>query len=332
VDPVAEPRYLKLAKSGELKKRAEQLAGRLSSCDICPRDCHVNRVAGERGYCHSGYLPIVASFCDHHGEEPAISGARGSGTIFFGNCNLSCVYCQNHQISQDWKEQSRNEVEISELARDMIYLQDRGCHNINFVSPSHFVPQVVKAVEEAAGMELHIPLVYNSSGYDSPETVTALDGIIDIYLPDIRYSSDSAAARYSGAKDYVINSRQAIKEMYRQVGDLLTDEEGIAISGLIVRHLILPNGLAGTAESFEWLVKELSPSVTLSVMAQYSPQFKAGQFPEIARKISRDEYESAIAVLERLGLENGWLQEMEASDNYLPDFSTGEHPFESRSN
>ena len=327
-----EPGYLKLARSGELKERAARLKERLRSCDICPRNCHVDRISDERGFCHSAFLPIVSSYCDHHGEEPALSGKRGSGTIFFGNCNLSCVYCQNHQISQDWKEQNKNEIAILDLARDMIYLQDRGCHNINFVSPSHFVPQVVLAVNEAVPMGLNIPLVYNSSGYDDFNTIKSLDGIIDIYLPDIRYSSDEAALKYSGAKDYVVNSRNSIKEMYRQVGDLATDEDGIAVKGLIIRHLILPEGLAGTAESLEWLAKEVSPTVTLSLMAQYSPRFKAGQFREISRKITVREYEDAVAVVERLGFENGWLQEMEASDNYLPDFSADDHPFESRTN
>jgi len=329
---MTEPGYIRLSKSGELKKRALEFEQRLKSCDICPRNCMVDRINNERGYCHSGYLPIVASFCDHHGEEPALSGTRGSGTIFFGNCNLSCVYCQNHQISQDWREQSRNEVSIRELVRDMIYLQEHGCHNINFVSPSHFVPQMVLAITEAVSAGLRIPVVYNSSGYDSLEIIKALDGIVDIYLPDIRYSSDAVAARYSGAKDYVLNARNAIKEMYRQVGDLVTDEDGVAISGLIIRHLILPNGLAGTEESLGWLAREVSPSVTLSVMAQYSPQYKARQLPEIARKITFREYKDAVAVLQKLGLENGWLQEMEASDNYLPDFSTGDHPFEPRTN
>jgi putative pyruvate formate lyase activating enzyme len=325
-----EPGYLKLWQSGELKTRAAALEKRLKSCDICPRNCGVDRTGGEKGYCHSAYLPIVASFCDHHGEEPAISGSGGSGTIFFGNCNLSCVYCQNYQISQDHKEQSRNEVGIDRLASDMILLQDRGCHNINFVSPSHFVPQIIRALEIAVPLGLRLPLVYNSSGYDSIDTIKSLDGIIDIYLPDIRYSADYASEKYSNAKDYVLHSRRAIKEMHRQVGDLVVDEDGIAQKGLIVRHLILPNGLAGTEDSLEWLANEVSPSVTLSIMAQYSPQFKAGLFQELNRKISSAEYDEALDLLDRFGLENGWLQEMEASDSYLPDFSTGEHPFEGR--
>jgi putative pyruvate formate lyase activating enzyme len=324
------PAYIKLFNSGELDIRADQLEQRLRSCDICPRDCRIDRIKGERGYCNSGFLPVVSSFCDHHGEEPAISGNKGSGTIFFGNCNLKCVYCQNHQISQDPDNQKRNEISIEELSRHMIYLQDGlHCHNINFVSPSHFVPQILKAVNMAVPLGLHIPFVYNSSGYDSLETIKALDGIIDIYLPDIRYSSEIAARKYSGAKDYVLHSRNAIKEMFRQVGELELDESGIAIRGLIVRHLILPDDIAGTSESLEWLANEVSTNIWLSVMAQYSPQFKAGLFPEINRKITADEYDAAVGVMGRLGFENGWLQELESSDNYIPDFSSGDHPFES---
>ena len=245
-----EPGYLALYRSGELERRVRRLEARLASCDICPRECGVNRLEGETGFCHSARLPIVSSFCAHHGEEPVLSGSRGSGTVFFGNCNMRCVYCQNHQISQDYKAQRRYEVDTHILAERLLYLQDElGCHNINFVSPSHFVPQMVRAVLEAVPMGLRLPLVYNTSGYDSVETLRELDGIISIYLPDLRYASNKWGRKFSQAPDYVERSRAAIKEMYRQVGDLVVDDEGIAQKGLIVRHLILPNGLAGSEDS-----------------------------------------------------------------------------------
>lgn len=320
--------YIDLYYSGELSKRADVLGKRLSSCDICPRKCKVNRVKGEIGFCHSAFYPIVASFCDHHGEEPALSGTNGSGTIFFGNCNLRCCYCQNYQISQNWTNQSANEMDFLELARKMVYLQDElGCHNINFVSPTHFVPQILRAVNEAIPLGLHIPLVYNTNAYDSLETICMLDGIIDIYLPDIKYSSNKLAYRYSEAPDYVQISRQAIKEMYRQVGDLILNDKGVAIRGLIIRHLILPQNIAGSRKSLEWLARNLSTKVALSIMSQYWPSHKARSIPELARKISRNEYNSVVQILEQLGFENGWLQQLDSADYYLPDFESNEHPF-----
>ena len=324
-----EPGYIPLSRSGELERRAEALEARLASCDICPRNCKVNRLHNETGFCHSGFLPIVSSVCAHRGEEPAISGQRGSGTVFFGNCNMRCVYCQNYQISQSWREQKSNEIDCKALAANMLYLQDDlKCHNINFVSPSHFVPQMVRAIAEAAPMGLHIPIVYNTGGYDSLDTLKQLDGIIDIYLPDIRYADNKTARKYSQAPDYVVHNRAAIKEMYRQVGDLVVDKNGLAQRGLIVRHLILPNGLAGSEESLEWISGELSPAVTMSVMSQYSPQHRAHKIPLLSRKISVAEYEGVVGVLFRLSMENGWLQELSSSDTYLPDFEREGHPFD----
>jgi len=214
------PGYHKLYQTGALKQRAEALEARLSSCDICPRVCGVNRLEEEHGFCHSGRLPVVASYCDHHGEEPAISGSKGSGTIFFGNCNMRCVYCQNHQISQNRQKQQSNEISCHTLAEYMIHLQDTlECHNINLVSPSHFVPQIIRAIYLAVPMGLKLPLVYNSSGYDSVDTLKELESIIDIYLPDLRYASDKEAEKYSEAETYVINARLAIKEMCRRTGN-----------------------------------------------------------------------------------------------------------------
>jgi len=325
---VFEPGYLALYRSGELERRAQELEARLGSCDICPRHCGVNRLRGERGFCHSAYLPIVAAVCAHHGEEPPISGNRGSGTIFFGNCNMRCVYCQNHQISQNWRRQSSREIDFRSLAERMLYLQDElGCHNINLVSPSHFVPQIVRALLEAVPLGLRLPLVYNSSGYDSVSTLRALDGIIDIYLPDLRYASDRWARKFSRAPNYVAHARAAIREMYRQVGELVLDEAGLAQRGLIVRHLILPHGLAGSQDSLTWLAKELSPRVAVSIMSQYFPAHRAGRIPLLARKLTAGEYSQVMELAERLGLENGWVQEMGAADSYLPDFDREPHPF-----
>jgi putative pyruvate formate lyase activating enzyme len=325
---VRESSYLTLYRSGELKKRAESLEARLVCCDICAQKCGVDRLKGERGFCKSGLLPIVSSYCAHTGEEPALSGTNGSGTIFFGNCNMRCVYCQNYQISQDPATQEKNSIDCHELARQMLYLQNElKCHNLNLVSPSHFVPQIVKALLEAVPLGLNLPLVYNTGGYDSLETIRALDGIVDIYLPDIRYSEDATALKYSGAADYVQNNRSAIKEMYRQVGDLQVDENEIAYKGVIVRHLILPEDLAGSGESLTWLARELSPDITLSIMSQYYPCHKAAEYRELSRTITWEEYSKVVELLEELGMENGWLQEMDAPANYLPDFTRDGHPF-----
>jgi len=322
------PGYIDLYHSGELKQRAERLEARLASCDICPRECRVNRLEGEMGFCHSAYLPIVSAVCAHHGEEPAISGSRGSGAIFFGNCNMRCVYCQNYQISQDWKKQQSKEMDFHTLAESMLYLQDElGCHNINFVSPSHFIPQLVRAVVKAVPMGLKIPLVYNTNSFDSVKTLKELDGIIGVYLPDLRYASDTWAKKFSQAPGYVAQAREAIKEMYGQVGELVVDEFGLAQRGLIVRHLILPNGLAGSEDSLAWLAGEVSPTVTVSIMSQYLPLYRAQRISLLSRTISASEHKAVLKLLDELGLENGWVQGMEAAENYLPDFEREGHPF-----
>lgn len=322
-----EPGYSALYRSGELKRRAEVLEARLSACDICPRQCGVNRLEGKRGFCHSAYRPSVASFCAHHGEEPALSGSRGSGTVFFGNCNMRCVYCQNYQISQDYKAQRHNEIDIAVLAGHFLYLQELGCHNINLVSPSHYVPQFVRAVLEAVPRGLRLPLVYNTSSYDSLDTLRQLDGVVDIYLADLRYASNKWGWRFSRATDYVERSRAAIKEMQRQVGDLETDEAGIARRGLIVRHLILPNGLAGSRDSLSWLVGEVSPRVAVSLMSQYFPAHRAPHKRLLSRTISPEEYDEVAKLVDELGIENGWLQAMGASRDYRPDFANEAGPF-----
>ncbi len=325
-----EPGYIALYRSGELERRVEALEARLGSCDICPRECEVNRLKGEHGFCHSARLPVVSAVCAHYGEEPVISGSKGSGAVFFGNCNMRCVYCQNYQISQDWARQQSQEMDCHTLAERLLYLQDElGCHNINFVSPSHFVPQLVRTVLEAVPRGLRLPLVYNTSGYDSIKSLRELDGIISIYLPDLRYASDKWARKFSQSPEYVAHARAAIQEMYRQVGNVVLDEAGLVQRGLIVRHLILPNGLAGSQDSLTWLVSEVSPAVTVSIMSQYFPAHRASRVSSLSRTISPSEYSEVIKLVDRLGLNNGWLQEMGASENYLPDFTHEGHPFDS---
>jgi putative pyruvate formate lyase activating enzyme len=321
------PSYIPLSRSGELTKRAERLYARLAACDICPRGCGVERLKGERGYCHSAAPPIVSSFCAHHGEEPALSGSRGSGTIFFGNCNLRCVFCQNYQISQDPAAQEANETTVERLAEIMLQLQAQGCHNINLVSPSHFVPQIVKALSIAAPWGLSLPVVYNTNAYDSLETIRELEGVVDIYLPDLKYASDDYAMRYSQAPDYVGTARAAIREMFRQTGGLVLDDDGMAQRGVIVRHLILPHDISGTRESLQWLSREVSTDITLSLMSQYHPGHQAGEHPELWRQITAAEHAAAMDALEESGIENGWAQGPEAPENYLPDFKRKGHPF-----
>jgi putative pyruvate formate lyase activating enzyme len=322
------PGYIALYQSGELARRAKALTERLAACDICPRECAKNRLEGKTGHCRSGLLPIVSSYCAHRGEEPALSGDKGSGTIFFGNCNMRCVYCQNHQISQSPEAQRGNEISIKTLAERMLYLQDElKCHNINLVTPSHFVPQIVSALVAAVPLGLHLPLVYNTSSYDSLKTLKELDGVIDIYLADIRYASNELGRQYSRARNYVDHARAAIKEMQRQVGDLVTDDNDIAQRGLIIRHLVLPNDIAGSRESLEWLIQEVSPKVAVSVMAQYYPTHRARKYPELNRKITLEEYQAVADLVEKLGIENGWLQGMESTETYRPDFTDTE-PFE----
>jgi putative pyruvate formate lyase activating enzyme len=322
-----EPGYVALYNSGELERRAQVLEERLSECDICPRECGADRLAGKTGSCHSGLLPIISTVCAHHGEEPVLSGRRGSGTIFFANCNMRCVYCQNYQISQEPENQQHDEISTRGLAECMLYLQDDlKCHNINLVTPSHFVPQIVRAVLEAVPLGLRLPLVYNTSSYDSVRTLRELNGIIGIYLADLRYASATKARTYSRVHHYVESSRAAIKEMYRQVGDLEVDESGIARKGLIIRHLILPEDIAGSEDSLTWLAREVSSEVAVGIMSQYHPSYRAYKYKELNRRITPEEYARVVRLVDKLGMENGWLQEIESARYYLPDFATDE-PF-----
>jgi len=321
------PAYLDLYRSGELQQRAARLTARLAACDLCPRNCGVNRLSEEEGFCHSGALPMVSSLCAHLGEEPVLSGKRGSGTIFFSNCNLRCVFCQNFQISQNPAGQKSSAVSIQTLAKHMLDLQQQGCHNINLVSPTHFIAQILEALSLAVAGGLCLPLVYNTNAYDRLDVLRELDGVVDIYLPDIKYADENMAIKYSGARGYPKTARLAIREMWRQVGALVTDGEGIAERGLIVRHLILPEGVSGTQPSLNWLA-ELSPEVTLSLMSQYYPAYRAGRYAALGRPITPAEHEEALRFLEEAGLENGWVQDLEAPASYRPDFERPGHPFE----
>ena len=285
-----------------LRERAEIALGRLESCDLCPRACGVNRLEDEQGYCRSGRFARVSSFTPHFGEEAPLVGSHGSGTIFMTGCNLGCVYCQNYDISQLGEGR---EVSPEKLAEMMVCLADGGCHNVNFVTPTHLVPQILEALVPAVELGLSVPLVYNSGGYDSVETLRLLDGIFDIYMPDAKYGTDSAAKKYSDAPDYTRIMKAAILEMHRQVGPLEIDKDGVAVRGLLVRHLVLPEGLAGTAEVVRFLAEEVSPETYLNVMAQYHPCYRPHQFPELSRPINLREYAEAVAVAQAAGLSRG---------------------------
>ncbi|MFA5256006.1 MAG: radical SAM protein [Candidatus Omnitrophota bacterium] len=280
--------------------------GALKRCAICPRRCGVDRQGGKRGYCRAPINPVVYNYIQHHGEEPALSGSKGSGTIFFSYCNMKCAYCQNYQFSQ---LDNGEKIAIERLASIMLDLQRSGCHNINLVSPTHYVPQILMALEIAVGKGLNIPIVYNTSGYDSPDTIKMLDGIIDIYLPDMRYSDNDMAVKYSDAPGYVEYDRSSIEEMYRQVGDLAMDKNGIAVKGLIVRLLVLPNEVSGTKQSLKFIRERISKNTCLSIMSQYYPTFRTHNFKEISRRIKKSEYNNIVDEAFSLGLNSGWVQE-----------------------
>jgi len=271
----------------------------LEECRLCPRCCGVNRLAGEKGSCCVAEQAVVSSYGPHSGEEAPLVGRYGSGTIFFTYCNLHCIFCQNYTISQLGEG---SKINREELAGMMLSLQTRGCHNINMVSPTHVAPCILDALELAAGRGLHLPIVYNSGGYDSVETLELLDGIVDIYMPDMKYSDDKTAEQLSGIKDYPMVNRAAIKEMHRQVGDLQLDEQGIAQCGLLVRHLVLPDKLAGTREIVRFLAQEISTNTYLNIMAQYHPCYKAFDYPSLVRPVNKQEFQEAVDLAHQQGL------------------------------
>ena len=330
--PMNKPTYLRLLESGELRRRVEGLEALLERCTVCPRDCLNNRLRNEIAACYSGRLPIVSSYTAHFGEEPALTGTRGAGNIFFGNCNLRCVYCQNYQISQTHKAQLKNEITHERLAEIMLELQAQGCHNINFVSPTHFAPQMARSVLVAAEQGLNLPIVYNTNAYDSVKVLRLLEGIVQVYLPDLKYAEDEAGYLYSKVSGYKEHARRAISEMHAQVGDeLVFGEDGLLRRGLIIRLLVLPNDIGGVRESLEWIRDELSPRVAVSLMAQYYPTNQAAanqRYLLLSRRITETEWLRALTALDELKMEEGWMQEFDgAAYYYRPDFNNPETPF-----
>jgi putative pyruvate formate lyase activating enzyme len=293
-------------------EKARLVAGRLDvayrlleCCTVCPRRCQVDRMAGELGVCGAGRDVVVSSASLHFGEEPPVSGTSGSGTIFFAHCNLKCVFCQNYPISHQGRGDT---VSLDELATAMLHLQRLGAHNVNLVTPTHFAPQILDALGRAFERGLDVPVLYNCGGYEPVEMLELFDGIVDIYMPDMKYDDPKVAEKLSAAADYPEVNRRAIREMHRQVGDLVLDERGIALRGLLVRHLVLPNDLAGTDGVMRFLAEEVSRETAVSLMSQYFPQHEADRFPEIARRITADEYRAAQEAMARHGLRRGWHQ------------------------
>jgi len=293
------PSYLELHAKRILGKRAGEARERMKSCRLCPRECRVNRLEDERGFCRTGRNSVVSSYSPHFGEEDPLVGSGGSGTIFFTHCNLLCLFCQNYEISHLGEGR---EISPDRLARVMLHLQEQGCHNINFVSPSHVVPQILAALPMAIEGGLKVPLVYNTGGYDSVETLRLLEGVFDLYMPDLKFMDGEVSQRYCRAKDYPERVRAAIREMHRQVGDLALDHRSVAERGLLVRHLVLPGGLAGTREAMRFLAREVSPGTYVNVMAQYHPCGEAVEHPPLNRRITAREYEEALTIAREEGI------------------------------
>ena len=301
--------YHALYQSGELHQRVHEAYRRLAACDLCPHDCGVNRIKSERGICGAGLKPKIASANVHRGEEPPISGTKGSGTIFLSGCSLKCVFCQNFPISQFGNGE---EIGTKELASRMLRLQRQGVHNINFVTPTHFMPQILAALWLAIPQGFMLPIVWNSSGYEKVDILSLLDGVVSIYLPDMKYSDDNQAHLISGAPDYCSTNRAAVKEMLRQVGHLRVNEEGIATGGLIIRHLVLPERRAGSLETLPWIAENLGSETHIALMSQYFPAHKAAGMAGMDRPLSHEEYDAAVLALEEAGLDNGWVQDLDA--------------------
>ncbi|MGB9867728.1 MAG: radical SAM protein [Bacillota bacterium] len=288
--------YVDLHRSGELSRRADALEALLEPCRVCPRACMARRLSGERGQCGAGSRIEISGYGPHFGEEPPLVGRGGSGTIFFAFCSLYCVYCQNYETSRGL---DCYQISCDELAAIMVELQRRGCENINLVTPTHFVPQIVRALDKAASLGLTVPIVYNSSGYEALSTLRLLDGVVDIYLPDVKYADEGVAMAFSRVQNYPSVAKAALKEMYRQVGDLAVDEQGVAKRGLLVRHLVLPGNLAGTEEVMRFIASEVSASCWINIMDQYYPTYMACRYPELNRKITSQEHQRALAAARR---------------------------------
>lgn len=312
----------------KIEKSIKNLYSMSSPCVLCPHKCRVDRRNGEYGRCGVFYNPIVASHPVHFGEEPVISGKNGSGTIFFVGCTMSCVYCQNFLISQRQKLHKGKEKKIEELCEIMLEFQKNGVHNVNLVTPSHFIPHIVDAIILARKKGLKIPIVYNTSGYESVEMLKNLRGIVDIYLTDLRYSSNDNAFEYSHIKNYVEFSRNALMEMVSQAGDKLQlNNDRTALKGIIIRLLILPNDVAGIEETLKFIKNNIGVNITISLMSQYYPTHNAKKHHLIGRKIYYGEYLRAISLLEKFGFENSYIQGMDSPEFYLPDFFREENPF-----
>ncbi len=299
-------KYIDLYNSGELLTRVKSGYDRLKSCNLCPHNCRINRLCGETGICRSGARPKVASTNVHMGEEPPISGTRGSGTIFFSGCTLRCRFCQNFPLSQLG---SGAEITPKELAKRILKLQRLGVHNINLVTPTHFMPQFLAALYLAIPLGFNLPIVWNSSGYERVDVLELLDDIVAIYLPDMKYSAEEPAVSLSGAPDYPHINRAAVVEMLRQVGHLRLNSDGIAVGGLIIRHLVLPEGRAGSRATFHWIAENLWQETHVALMNQYFPAYQAPEMAGMNRKITDEEYEEAVEALAEAGLDNGWVQE-----------------------
>jgi putative pyruvate formate lyase activating enzyme len=303
----------------------QPLSDQLASCKCCPRQCGVNRLASKVGYCRVASDVLISHAGLHFGEEPPISGTRGSGTIFFAGCNLRCVFCQNYQISQEFQLGRTRRLTSDELASEMLHLQDQGAHNINFVSPSHVIFQMADAIQAAKARGLILPVVYNSNGYDGVQALRQIQGLVDIYLPDIKYLENEPGKRFSKVDDYAEVVPGVLQEMLDQVGHLETDEDGIAVRGLLVRHLVLPGCLSNSRKCLRFIA-DLSPDMAVSIMSQYSPQYKARHYPQIDRTLTQGEYGEIIDYALDLGLEHALIQELESQAHYLPDFDQ-ERPF-----
>lgn len=294
-----EPRYIQTNNRSLLRKKAEHAKSLLSSCTLCPRQCGVDRTSGETGYCGTARQAVVASYNAHFGEEAPLVGKNGSGTIFFSNCNLLCIFCQNYDISHEGRGYEVSDRQVADM---MLDLQQAGCHNINFVTPSHVVPQILSALVLAADEGLHIPLVYNSSAYDSVETLKILDGVIDIYMPDFKFWDPDVAERTCHAPDYPEVARRAIMEMHRQCGDLRIDEAGLAQTGLLVRHLVMPHSMAGTREVMRFIADKISTQTYVNIMPQYRPCGRAAEIEELSRSITPQEYQQALEIARQEGV------------------------------
>ncbi len=297
------PSYIDLHKKGELEKRIKLLLEFLKECRLCPRACRVNRLNGEIGYCRASAELMISSAFPHFGEESPLVGRHGSGTIFLTHCNLRCIFCQNYDISHQGQG---THVTPSGLARTMIRLQEMGCHNINFVTPTHYAPQIISSLPEAIEMGLCLPIVYNCSGYESLEVIQLLDGIVDIYMPDTKFMDERFAERYSKAPDYPKVIKEVLKEMHRQVGDLKINSSGIAERGLLIRHLVMPNGVASSEAIFKFIAQEISVHSYVNIMAQYRPEYRAHEYPEINRRITHKEYMEAIQIARSFHLYRGF--------------------------